>query len=356
MIEKQQVLQQLQSLFVLYNKQKGMIEQLEREKVKDEEWGGWKERVQELERENDVLRLGQSKEIEVLAVKHKAMMQETERRIEELQSKISRAEDEKHRLTRSETELKDQVRDKEKKLAEMEYKLESTKSRLEHEVSLAVKQKEQFKQENILLQKKLAMEQKDDQKHIGNERELRREIARLTYSNEELTEELGRWKKKCTNYRSQAGRVDSEVNDRSVDRLAKIEKKLETILKHQEPENAEDSEEEKSMDGMLKSLTLQILEKEELQNAHLINMFKLDQINIEDKQNEYKNLLKAMAALYFANRYGKIVPTLFECWKHKFQERAEVEEIEEQDNEAEMEDQVQPEGEQEDSENNISLS
>eukprot|EP00826_Nyctotherus_ovalis_P041951 TRINITY_DN4275_c0_g1_i1.p1 TRINITY_DN4275_c0_g1~~TRINITY_DN4275_c0_g1_i1.p1 ORF type:complete len:282 (+),score=107.65 TRINITY_DN4275_c0_g1_i1:554-1399(+) len=280
------------------------------------------------------------------------MLQEADRRVKELQGKLSRADDEAHRLMRIEKELKDQIKDREKKLAEAEYKLESMRSRLEHEVSVMTKQKEQLKQENASLQKKLSLEQKEEQKHIDSERELRREIARLTYANEELTEELDRQRKKFANYRSQAGlqRLGNESEEQSVNRLAKIEQKLETILKHQEPQsdNAEDSDEEKSMDGVLKNLTLQILDKSELQNAHIIRMFKLDQINLEDKQNEYKNLLKAMAALYFANRYGKIVPALFDCWRTKFQEKGEVEGIEEQD-EAEMEDQ------QENSDSNSNL-
>lgn len=351
-IEKQQVLQQLQSLFALYNKQKAAIEHLERDKEKCEEWETWRTRAQELERENDVLRLRQSKEAEVNEVKHKAALQDAERRAEELQGKLSRAEDEVRRLARVEKEAKDQVKDREKKLAEAEYKLESMRSRLEHEMSVMAKQKEQLKQENASLRKKLSLEQKEEQKHVDNERELRREVARLTYANEELAEEVDRQRKKFANYRSQAGlqRQGNESEEQSVNRLAKIERKLETILKHQEPQsdNAEDSDEEKSMDGVLKNLTVQILEKSELQNVHIARMFKLDQINLEDRQNEYKNLLRAMAALYFANRYGKIVPALFDCWKTKFQEKGEVEGIEEQD-EAEMEDQ------QENSDSNSNL-
>jgi hypothetical protein len=44
-------------------------------------------------------------------------------------------------------------------------------------------------------------------------------------------------------------------------------------------------------------------------------MFKLDGIQLDDKVNEYKNLLKAMGALYFANKHTRIVAYIFHHWR-----------------------------------------
>ena len=350
LLEKQQIVHQLQSLFSLYNKQKETIEQITRDKAEsDRICQTWKERNQTLQHENDILKIGQSKEMEVISAKHKLMFEETERRISELQTKLSRTEDEKHRLMISETDYKDQVKEKEKKIVEMEYSLESMKSKMEHEIVLITRQKEQLNHENNSLQKKLAVEQREEDKRIENEREIRKELARLTYVNEELSDELQRWKKKynTVSITSQANiQKPLDANDmNSSNRLAVIESKLESILKNQnqseheaEQKESQDDEDEESMEGMLKNLTVQILEKDEVKNANIIKMFKLDKIQLDDKEKEYKSLLKAMAALYFANRYGKIVPVLFECWKTKIQEKlnGQIEGIQEQEDEAEM--------------------
>lgn len=67
--------------------------------------------------------------------------------------------------------------------------------------------------------------------------------------------------------------------------------------------------------SVLKHLTQKILKKPELNNKHIVKLFKLDQISLDDKANEYKNLLKAMGALYFANKHAKLVAFLFGRWK-----------------------------------------
>eukprot|EP00826_Nyctotherus_ovalis_P004923 TRINITY_DN11093_c0_g3_i1.p1 TRINITY_DN11093_c0_g3~~TRINITY_DN11093_c0_g3_i1.p1 ORF type:complete len:219 (-),score=73.03 TRINITY_DN11093_c0_g3_i1:150-761(-) len=94
-----------------------------------------------------------------------------------------------------------------------------------------------------------------------------------------------------------------------------------------------------SLEGVLKDLTAQILDKEELQNENVVKRFKLDQIQLDDKENEYKNLLKAMGALYFANRYSKMIQPLFVAWKEKLQEKInDVKEMEELQDEEELKD------------------
>ena len=206
-----------------------------------------------------------------------------------------------------------------------------------------------FRSENNSWQERLAVEQREEDQRIENERGIRKELARLTYVNEELSDELQRWKKKynTVSITSQANiQKPLDANDmNSSNRLAVIESKLESILKNQnqseheaEQKESQDDEDEESMEGMLKNLTVQILEKDEVKNANIIKMFKLDKIQLDDKEKEYKSLFKAMAALYFANRYGKIVPVLFECWKTKIQEKlnGQIEGIQEQEDEAEM--------------------
>ncbi len=78
-------------------------------------------------------------------------------------------------------------------------------------------------------------------------------------------------------------------------------------------------------DDLLRKLTEKILQKDELQNSHIISMFKLDQIDLDDKPKEYQNLLKAMGALYYANRHAKLVARAFATWKARLQEQLQRE-------------------------------
>ena len=371
--EKQQVVRQLQSLFTLYNKQKKTIEQLKDGKTDIEtERKTFKDRVMALERENERLKLDRSRELELVTTRHKNIVEEMERRTADLEKKLALVDDEKHQLRMTETDLKEQLRTKDKKLMEAQYSLDSTKSKMDHEISLLTKQKEQATQDNKTLEKKLSSFEREEERRSDEERKVRKELARLTYANEELSDQIQRFKEKSlqtevavhTKHKKRGETSETP----SMQRLTEIERKLETILSYQKsgsksskvqkdepqsvngtdqeeqrqsieqqpeevPEENEENEEESNPEDMLKNLTVQILEKDELQNMNIIKMFKLDLIQLDDKANEYKNLLKAMGALYFANRYGKMTGPLFNVWKARLQEKLKGSEVAVQEDE-----------------------
>ena len=148
----------------------------------------------------------------------------------------------------------------------------------------------------------------------------------MTYLNSDLEQQLKINQSK--NFNNQGYKTPK------MKRLDEIEKKLETIITNQktgtsankkesyEEVKNQDEDEEDDMEGMLKDLTAQILDKKEVKNNHIIRDFKLDQIQVDDKEHEYKNLLKSMGALYFANKYGHLIPILFNCWKEKYHEKS----------------------------------
>ena len=281
--------------------------------------------------------------------------------------------------------MQEQLRAKEKNLAEAENGFDAKKIKLEHEVSLVTQQKNQLAQEVKSLERKLAAVKKDEGKWMDEERKLRKEVSRLNYLNEELTEKAEYWKNKYET--SEQNREQDRKNFKSSSRdtikmqkLSEIERKVEALAtlqkestarkdqdaneyqevkeeskeneeaegKHEEGEDDAEEQQEEDADNrqgennemnegnaeipegeegagsegagsedMLRNLTAQILEKQELKNENIIKYFKLDKIQLHDKDNEYKNLLKAMGALYFANRYSKMVPPLFTHWKEQ---------------------------------------
>eukprot|EP00831_Metopus_contortus_P008278 TRINITY_DN13183_c0_g1_i2.p1 TRINITY_DN13183_c0_g1~~TRINITY_DN13183_c0_g1_i2.p1 ORF type:complete len:166 (-),score=50.50 TRINITY_DN13183_c0_g1_i2:70-567(-) len=88
-----------------------------------------------------------------------------------------------------------------------------------------------------------------------------------------------------------------------------------------------------SSKDLLPILTKKILNKKHLNNPHIISLFKLYKIKLDDKPNEYKNLLRAMGALYYANMGMEWVKGSFNVWKEatlqKIKDREErVEEFE----------------------------
>ena len=366
--ERQRLVYQLQSIFSLYNKQKATIERLDNgKKCAEQDKISYKNKLDDLEREKERLKKEQNRETENMISRYKSINEEMEQRIQKLEKRLTTTEEENHKLVLVDMDLKEQLRNKEKRLMDAEYSLESTRSKLERELELLRRQKEQYVQDKRSLEEKLEIVNKDIQRQFDNERSSRKELARLTYFNEELTEEVQRLKRKCNigieGKHYTRPRIEESYETPNEQRLAGIERKLETILKYQktsatiarskqeqqsingEEESQEDQEDDENLEGMLKDLTAQILEKDELKNANVITMFKLDQIDLDDKEREYKNLLKAMAALYFANRYNKMVPSLFNYWKEKLQERIEnckdeVEELEEEENENENEEDV----------------
>eukprot|EP00826_Nyctotherus_ovalis_P004924 TRINITY_DN11093_c0_g3_i2.p1 TRINITY_DN11093_c0_g3~~TRINITY_DN11093_c0_g3_i2.p1 ORF type:complete len:478 (-),score=184.28 TRINITY_DN11093_c0_g3_i2:150-1583(-) len=350
--EKQKVVYQLQSLFVLYNKQKGMIEKLENVKTTAEtDKKSYKERLEDLEREKKRARAEQSRESEKAIARYKLMAEEMEQKVQVLEKRITAAEEASHAATLAEKDLREELKRREKNLLEAEYTLEITRSKLEGEIELIAKQKDQLKQANKVLENKLELAQRENERQAEDTQRLHRELTKLTYANDELSDEVQRWRRRC-NASQKLEREERKVNDSydtaNTQRLAAIEKKLEKILRYQDiseqkvqEESVEESQndEGENLEGVLKDLTAQILDKEELQNENVVKRFKLDQIQLDDKENEYKNLLKAMGALYFANRYSKMIQPLFVAWKEKLQEKInDVKEMEELQDEEELKD------------------
>ena len=311
-----------------------------------------------------------------------------ERKNKELEKKLLLSDDELHQFRIAESDLKEQLRLKEKRFIEIEYEMESRKSKLEHEVSVLSRAKEQLSDELRNAEKKLSSAEREEEKRGEEERKLRKEISRLTYTNDELAEQLQRWKEKSNNTRSDVEpKREKKGESLKMKKLAEIERKLEAIVtmqkgagrilesdaaehveeRHTKPqrqkgkqkdnsqsvntndqENSKGSteqieevpEEDANSEDMLRHLTSQILEKDELKNDNIVKMFKLDQIQLHDKDNEYKNLLKAMGALYFANKYSKLVPPLFTFWKEQTLEAMQGHLEEEQEDEPQQVEQM----------------
>eukprot|EP01022_Parablepharisma_sp_SALTPOND_P012964 TRINITY_DN1688_c0_g1_i1.p1 TRINITY_DN1688_c0_g1~~TRINITY_DN1688_c0_g1_i1.p1 ORF type:complete len:765 (-),score=132.35 TRINITY_DN1688_c0_g1_i1:6131-8425(-) len=202
-----------------------------------------------------------------------------------------------------------------------------------------------------------------------NEKTLRKELARVTFANDELQEKVAYYQRR---YKSAIAEHEGEMRrkrheevtareDLTLQKLSDIEQKLANLHivlspkeEHRETEERVDTEKllegdsesfEHKLenyqkhkgrdDNLLQKLTSKILQKEELQNSHIRELFKLEEIDLEDKANEYKNLLKAMGALYYANRHAKLVAGVFSYWRAmteeilRQREAAEEEQIEE---------------------------
>lgn len=331
--ENQRMLNQLQSLFSLYNMQKATIETLK--KTAEAERKALKEQTDREKR----LRAEQLAESETHVARYKSVAEEMEQRLQSLESRLTSVEEEKHKLILVNIDVKEQLRNKEKRVLELEYCLESTKTKLEREVEALARYKEQSMKDKRYLEKQLETAQKEAERQTEEGRRLHKEVVKLSYSNEELAEEVRRWKRKYSAARTTERRDDS-IGSPNTQRLAEIEQKLEVILKNQrndssasrvraeqspeqESQNTEEDDDEESLEELLKNLAGQILQKDELKNANIIRMFKLDQIQLNDKENEYKNLLRALGALYFANKHSKLLHPLFSHWKEKWRQKTD---------------------------------
>jgi hypothetical protein len=69
---------------------------------------------------------------------------------------------------------------------------------------------------------------------------------------------------------------------------------------------------------MLKKLMENIRGNNFLKNKHIRSTFKLDKIREEDDLHDYKNLLNAMAALFYTNHQMSDVGGAFERWRIAF--------------------------------------
>lgn len=58
----------------------------------------------------------------------------------------------------------------------------------------------------------------------------------------------------------------------------------------------------------------------QLKNAYIRNRFKLHLIREEQDLQQYKNLLNAMAALFYTNHCPQMVQDTFSMWRQAFQQ------------------------------------
>eukprot|EP00826_Nyctotherus_ovalis_P028867 TRINITY_DN22759_c0_g1_i2.p1 TRINITY_DN22759_c0_g1~~TRINITY_DN22759_c0_g1_i2.p1 ORF type:complete len:134 (+),score=62.57 TRINITY_DN22759_c0_g1_i2:590-991(+) len=114
--------------------------------------------------------------------------------LQSLESRLTSVEEEKHKLILINIDIKEQLRNKEKKVLELEYCLETTKTKLEREVEALIRHKEQSVKDKRYLEKQLEMAQKEAERQAEEGRRLHKEAVKLSYFNEELTEEVRRWK------------------------------------------------------------------------------------------------------------------------------------------------------------------
>jgi len=326
------VVKLLHSLFALYTGQKKVIEKLNvTVNESKNELKEYEDKIKFLE-ENERMKLNKRQESEILRIRYKNDIEVLQQKVKSLESKLLITEDGNHKLVLSELELKEQIQKHNKKIFELEHLLDLTKSKMQYEISSLLKQKEQILQDNRSFEDKYNVLKRENDKLIEEMQKLRKEINRLTFYNEELVDQLERWKVKGGG-KGSILKLGQIIETPRMQRLTEIERKLETILKYQSAktnraqksseDEIKESNDEGNLEEMLKDLTAQILDKDELQNPNIIKKFKLDRIRVEDKENEYKNLLRAMGALYFTNRYKAMLPFLFAHWKDLLNERPE---------------------------------
>ncbi len=264
-------------------------------------------------------------------------------------------EEERAKFRRIEQELKDENTRLLKHVAELEAMAEVQHNQYKAELTKLDEEKMRLLHEVDELRTKYDDSHTTVETQRETEKALRKEISRLTFANDELTEKIAyyqrRYKNAISEYEDEiAKKRVSEISareDLTLRKLSDIEQKLANLhvvlspTREEIPAAAEEEshgrvDTEKLLEGdsesfenklenyqkykgktdnILRKLTRKILEKEELQNSHVRELFKLDDINLDDKANEYKNLLKAMGALYYANRPTKLVAGLFSYWK-----------------------------------------
>lgn len=339
--EKEQVVRLLQSLFGIYTRQKRVIQKLNVTVNESEsELKECEDKIKFLQ-ENERMKLSQGQELEILKIRHKSEVDILRQKLKDLEDRLLLLEDEKHKLALSELELKDQLQKRSKKSVEAEHLADLAKSKLQHEINALSKHKEQLVQDNRSLESKLSLLGRENERLAEETQRLRKEVSKLTFANEELTDQLQR--RKLRTSKESALRLDRVAETPRMQRLAEVERKLEAVLKLQrrsrdgknneeelegtgEKDHKESAEEEEgNLEDMLRDLTAQILDKDELQNPNIVRKFKLDHIELENRENEYKNLLRAMGALYFTNRYKAMLPFLFSHWRDLLYEKLEEE-------------------------------
>ena len=74
-------------------------------------------------------------------------------------------------------------------------------------------------------------------------------------------------------------------------------------------------------DDLFNKLITNLTSNQNLQNPSVREQFKLDLIKDEEDLHNYKNLLNAMAALFYTNHRSADVQDMFQAWLGVFRER-----------------------------------
>lgn len=74
-------------------------------------------------------------------------------------------------------------------------------------------------------------------------------------------------------------------------------------------------------DDLFNKLILNLANNQNLQNEHVKRQFKLDLIKDEEDLHNYKNLLNAMAALFYTNHKMADVQQMFSAWVEAWRAR-----------------------------------
>lgn len=271
-------------------------------------------------------------------------------------------EAERQRHKRVEQELGEENLRLQKRVADLEVAADARASQSKSEAKKVMEEKDRLAFELEEWHGKCDRLNRELEDYREEKRRLRKEITDLTFTNDELQEKVAYYQRKYKNaisdYEEELVRKQNGEgalrSDQTLRKLMEIEEKLSNINVaarevSEEDSKQEDVDTEKLLEegsenfeknltsyqlqkgkgkNLLKKLTRKILRKEELKNAHIQNLFKLDEIDLKDRENEYKNLLKAMGALYYANRSAKVISDFFNLWKAAT--AAALEQIEEQ--------------------------
>ncbi len=106
-----------------------------------------------------------------------------------------------------------------------------------------------------------------------------------------------------------------EASNKKQGKVKNIEVLDEDNFISQEEEEEEGEAPESESGDLLKKLIENLSMNPALKNESIREQFKLDQIGCEEDLHEYKNLLNAMAALFYTNHRMQDVTILFYLWK-----------------------------------------
>ena len=363
----QKVLTQLRTLFAAYNELKANLEKTkDKLNYNENEVSRLQSTLNETSRENETLRLELERMKKMYNDDVERFKSEIKRiSVENTESAFSNKnrEEERERYKRCEQELREENLRLQKRINDYEVTLDAKTNQHRSELHKIMEEKDRLAYELEEWHGKCDGLNRDIEDQKEEQRRLRKEITDLTFTNDELQERVAYYQRKYKNvvneYEDELARKQNEEgalkSDLTLKKLMEIEEKLSNInIVHPEKDVSEDSKQggtdtEKLLEGdsenfeknlanyqlqkgkgnnLLKKLTRKILQKEELKNAHVQNLFKLNEIDLKDKENEYKNLLKAMGALYYANRSVRLMAELFDHWKTVTAEA--LEQIEEQ--------------------------